>query len=183
MNTRLKEIKKAFKTNGIILKEELDDSKKYAMKESVTNQFMKVEDINGDQYLIRINGKLWPPFTREGEDYNLKQLKDSHINTTVIVNNTELGFQICRLNDDKNRFNEMPKDDKKENLLKKIAIGIKKFHRIINFKNNYPIASTINNSLKRLPETEQKKLYPYYVTILSMLSTLNSDEKKPGAIS
>ncbi|MBX3710140.1 MAG: hypothetical protein KF702_10415, partial [Gammaproteobacteria bacterium] len=166
MNTRLKGIKEAFKKNGIILKEELDDDKKYDMKNSVTNQFMKVEGINGDQYLIRINGKLWPPFTREGEDYNLKQLKNNHVNTTVIVNNIEIGFQICRLNDNKNRLDKMLKDNKKNTLLKKIALEIKRFHRIGNFKNNYPIANTINNSLKRLLEAEQKKLYPHYRIIL-----------------
>ena len=177
MNTRLKEIKKIFKKKGIILKEEFANFKKYDMKDSVTNQFMKVADINDNQYLIRINGKLWPPFTREGEDYNLHLLEDNHINTTVIVNNMVVGFQICRLNDDKNRFNEMQIENKKENILQKIARGIKKFHRIGNFKNNYPIATAINNSVKCLSETEQKKLYPYYGIILAILSMLNSDKK------
>ena len=176
MKSRLQEINDEFKRNGIILKEELDDSKKYVLQDSVTNQFMKVEDVNGNKYLVRINGKLWPPFTGEGENYNLNQLRENNIDTNVIVNNNKLGFQICHLSEENNKFSESTMSIKTDSL-NKIAREIKKFHRISDFKNHYPIAGTIDNSLKRVPTPEQNKLSTYHMLILSMLDTINSDQK------
>ncbi len=175
MQTRREEIQHAFKLNGIVLKDELDDAKKYPMQDSHTNQYFTVEDINGNQYLLRINGKLFPPFTREDEQFNLKQLKDNHIDTTVMVNNTQFGFQICRFNKEKNRFSNLKQNEDRDNLFKKIALGIKKFHRVGHFKNQYHIADTIDHSLKPVAETEKNKLHSYSELILSMLSTINSD--------
>jgi thiamine kinase-like enzyme len=174
---RLKEIADAFEENGIVLKGKLDDSKECVMQDSVTNKYMKVEDIDENKYLIRINGKLWPPFTREDENFNLKQLKENNIDTSVIVNKHKLGFQICRLSEENKKFSELTETSNKEKAINKIALGMKKFHKIGNFKNHYPVANTINSSLKRVPGTEQKKLTTYHELLLTMFSTLNSDQK------
>lgn len=175
MTTRLRKIEAAFKNYGIKLKDKIDDSIKYAMQDSVTNQFLKVEDINGNQYLIRINGKLWPPFTREAEDDNLRHLKESNITNNVIINDNTHGFQICHFYNEANRFSKLNKDGNFEEFLMNIALGIKKYHEIGHFNNKYPINSTVNSSFQRLEKTEQEQLKPHYEIVLSMLYALNSD--------
>jgi len=156
----LEELRKNFKKNGITLKDDADSIKQYTMQDSVTNQFMKVVDTREKPYLVRINGKLWPPFTREGEHHNLNKLEEKRIVSGVLVNNTLMGFQICNFYPEEQRFSKMPKESQ-EKYLKNIAVAIKQFHKIPYFKNEYSISSTIYNTLKRLNPTQQERFSPY----------------------
>lgn len=123
LETRLKKL-------NIQIKGNLEN---HSFEGGVTNRFLKFEDINGNKYLIRINGKLWPPFTREDEAYNLDRLKKHGIETKMIFNDKKKRYQICNLEDKKNRLSK----DNTENHLKRISLGIKKFHQIKDFKGSF----------------------------------------------
>src|SRR5688572_197640 len=71
MKSTLNQIKTIFKKHQIKLKSSLNEHK---APNSVTNTFFEVKDTQNNNYLIRINGNLWPPFSREDENFNLTQL-------------------------------------------------------------------------------------------------------------
>lgn len=176
----LKKISNTFVEQGISLAEDLNYSKQCHLQESKTNQFIKVTDNNKQEYLIRINGKLWAPFTRKGEDYNLSELKQNKLNTQVIVNAEE--FQICRLEPEKNQLAAI----KKQGLsllptLELVARKIRNYHDTAKFKNYYKTGEIIQNSFTRISEDQQKKLAAFYKLILSMLYTLHNDTEKQVA--
>jgi thiamine kinase-like enzyme len=145
------------------------------MEESVTNRFLKVECLAGRVYLVRVNGPLWHPFTRENEDYNLKQLRLNNIPSSVLYNGHEHGFQICHLQQETYRFSNLAADKKTPDLFRDIALTIKKVHHINNFKNNYCIGSTIHTTFSRMEEKNKTILMQFYSSIMSILATLFAD--------
>ncbi len=168
-----KKIEAAFKNLKIALKNSLMDLDCIFLPESVTNQFLKVEDITGNFYLIRLNGKLWSPFTRTDEENNLTQLVAHQINSNVIFNDLRNNFQICRFIGEDKKFNTIF-NSKKHNVLNDVGRAIRKVHQSLNFNNVYDISLTLKSSFKRIKINDQNKLYDYYMLILSMLISVNS---------
>ncbi len=176
MKTRLyAKIRSVFKSLGIFLKD--STLNKYELPESVTNSFFTLNDIQGQAYLVRINGKLWYPFTREHEAHNLVCLKTHGICTHVLHNDKEEGFQVCVLPDQRKRVSEMKDVSKIPHLLSEIGEGIKKFHQSRGFKNTYPVRCTISNTFKRLPKDTQEKFINHYQVIMQMATVLQADMK------
>lgn len=175
MKDKIESIERFFSKKEITLKENLENIKSTEMKESVTNKFFPVESKKNEKYLIRINGKLWPPFTRESEHHNLKELKKNKIETTVFTNSYKNGWQICKITEGKS-FSEIT-TEKRKKYLKKLSISIKKYQKIKNFQNNYSLPNTIENSMLSLKSKNTQKIRDYYEIILSMAIVLHLDEK------
>jgi len=171
----IKVIAKAFTQLGIILKDELTSLKLARLANGGTNKYMIVQDIHGIRYLIRVNGKLFPPFTRTHEHDNLQQLKQHKITNNVLLNDRLHGFQICVVDSAKN-FSEISIDRTHNSQLVAISQEIKKCHEKNNFQNRYPVANTAIHSLKKLPKIEQVKVESHLEIILRMLFTLALDE-------
>src|SRR3990167_2143388 len=96
-----KNIVSALNKLNIIPTEALSDQQAHLLEDGVTNRFLKIHDIWGKSYLIRINGALWPPFTRADELSNLIELRRRHIFTNVIYHDPNGAFQICKYWDKK----------------------------------------------------------------------------------
>lgn len=173
MKTIYSKIAAAFSKLGIHLNSPLTGSQALRFTESLTNQFLKVEDLRGNTYLVRINGQLWSPFNRKDEDLNLKQLKALKISSKVIFNDFENGFQICKFPDEQSKFTHAKN---KNALLYLIGIVIKNYHARANFNNEYRVASTLQSSFARLPVQDQIKLNGIYQLILRMLLSLTNDQ-------
>jgi thiamine kinase-like enzyme len=158
---------------GITLTAGEENFKKYEIKESITNTFMETADIHYRKYIVRINGKLWPPFTRENEEYNLIKLRDNNIFTSVLINNVQAGFQICHFVE--NRFSEAPPYGKTESFIKKIGTTLKKIHDVKDFKITYPISQTIHSSFQKYSGEITQKLNPYYTRIKPIIQIIEED--------
>lgn len=61
-------------------------------KLGVTNIYLSIK-FNSQDYIIRINGKLWPPYERIHETNTLASLKSIGIQTNVLLNDET--YQIC----------------------------------------------------------------------------------------
>jgi thiamine kinase-like enzyme len=171
------EIARIFHRLRIALKTPLDQAIPISFPEGSNNQFLKVEDIKGHFYLIRINGKLWPPFTRTDEDRNLRQYSSRKINSNVIYNDPTKGFQICELFDENTRLDIIFRKNQNLNLLNHVGRAIKKYHNSLNFSNEYPILLVTQNAFKNIMVATQNELKQYYQIILSMLITINADQQ------
>ena len=123
-------------------------------KLGVTNEFMELT-IENEDFLIRINGNLWPPYTRNSETEGLEILSKYGIEHNVLVNGE--GFQICK---------PFPKDMQLSQILKKndpkailnsltlAATEIANYHNILleQFSAIYPLEKMVNdvkNNLER----------------------------------
>lgn len=172
MKSKEQVIDDEFQKYGVFLKPDLEAQ---IMQESITNSFLKVKDIYENSYLVRINGKLWPPFTRENEDHNLKILASNKIDTSVLSNNIEQGFQICFYNNQQQNFTHILNDKNKHFILKKLSFLIGKYHRLKNFNHDLSLIDTLLHSFASLSEANKNIVRSYYPMILSILDTLNSD--------
>jgi len=115
------EIKSIFKRWGVIITDISDIS----FAESITNTFAQVKGINGVNYLIRFNGKLWTPFSREYENKNLLRLESSGMQSTVIYNDIKNQFQISVLLEENNRLDAILRK-KEDNVIDRVSREIKK---------------------------------------------------------
>lgn len=140
---------------------------------SVTNQFITIQDEENQYYLVRINGKLWPPFTRENENYHLKRLSAYNFTTHVLLNNHQKGFQLCEIPKAKT-FDSLPDEEK---LCSLVSLGktLKQVHSIGEFQDQYQLANTLLNSFSKLSADNQRLLEKPLSTLLSILKTLQSD--------
>ncbi len=151
--------------------------REFKMQGGMTNKFFVIEDSNKKKYLLRANGKLWPPFTREAEHFNLTSLKLKKIETNVLKNDVYRGFQICKLYPQSSSLNYL-----QENLDKFIPVLAKQIVRyqklIINYKNVYPLIKTIQSSFNRLNMEQRKSLQIYFEIILKMAEKIEQDKKE-----
>ncbi len=170
------QIEFAFERRNIPLKEMVAPFKRHYFDESQTNRFFQVEDILGNHYVVRINGELWPPFTRENEDHNLKCLSNHSLSTHVLENDVQNGFQICHLKDKNHRFTERKHHiANAQQLLQPIALAIKKYHQIGDFKNQYSVGTALLNAFNRVTHHQKNKLMAYCNLSLQIFLTLNND--------
>ncbi len=172
-----KRIEAAFAALSISLRRPLTDEDSQQLYHSITNQFLKVEDTFGNFYLIRINGKLWEPFTREDEAFNLLDLKRRGININVIYIDEQQLFQICTLYDTDSQFEVAHNKTNSRLLLQRIARGIKTFHRECEFKGHYPLPNSVANAFSRVSKVRQVETLGLYKNILSIIQVLRADTK------
>ena len=141
--------------------------------ESITNTFRQLTDINGNRYLLRFNGKQWPPFTRENEQRNLQQLQSNEVESNIIYNDPELQFQISKLSNESNQLNVIIHTSDYGDCLNQTAGKIKKMHSINYFENNFDLAQILHNAFHRLSAKHQHELQFYFQFTLNILVTLN----------
>jgi thiamine kinase-like enzyme len=140
---------------------------------SVTNQFITVQDVQNQSYLVRIDGKLWAPFTRENENYHLKRLAAHNITTHVLLNSYQHGFQLCEL--PKAKTFDSLQDAEKSHSLVSLGKKLKQLHSVGGFHDQYHLAKTLLHSFNKLPSDDQLLLEKPLSTLLSILKTLQSD--------
>lgn len=163
MNTRREEIFSAFKENKIDINKNSLEQVLSQFPGGVTNQFIKpIHGNSGCTYLVRINGRLWQPYTRENEHYNLEKLNQYGINTGVVANYPDKQFQICTLQDSKYCLSETSMRKWEPKVLKLIAKSVKAIHQVKYLKNTYSILQQLQFAYKKLSATDQKKLKLYY---------------------
>ncbi|WP_082657077.1 phosphotransferase [Legionella erythra] len=175
MQTKSDAIQRVFNKKGITLKEPVKQAKQHTFDGGMTNQFLTVDALNGQRYLIRINGKLWPPFTREGEHHNLLQLKKMGVKTTLLSNNPEEGFQICRLQDEANRFTAIDQQAYRSKALYSLAKTMQGYHQLTNFKNHYSFPQTLSSASRRLNYGGGKEIQALHALVLRIFSLITQD--------
>jgi thiamine kinase-like enzyme len=173
---QLEFIQRAFNELEIQPKTPLHLSSFAYMEESVTNKFIKVAALDGTVYLVRINGQLWPPFSRTSEESNLNNLQFNSIDTTVIYNNKNKGIQICKLRDKKSCFSELNTNYRVLFFIF-LAKQLRYIHNTCQFEGNYPVQKTIFSSFNRLPQKSQRFLNRYYGLVMLLIGALCRDTK------
>lgn len=118
----------------------------------VTNQFMTLH-IENENFLIRINGKLWPPYTRQSETEGLEILNKFGIEHNVLVNGD--GFQICMPLPENMQLSRIIQENNPkviQNALVLTAQEIAKYHNLAleQFSATYPLEKMINDVRKGL---------------------------------
>lgn len=172
-----KRIESAFKKLNISLSKPLNESDAHFMAESVTNQFFKVKDSLNRSYLVRMNGKLWPPFTRKGEDDNLSELKRHKIGTNVIYNDKAMAFQISRLHRSSRTFESAHNENNSKSLLNATALAIKTVHKVPGFKGSFSVPHTVNKAYRRLAQARQSQTEDIYQMIIMVLKVLYTEKE------
>lgn len=167
------DITDAFNHMGIKPKQSINSLDLINMAASVTNKFIIVTAHDEKKYLVRINGKLWPPFSRETEASNLSILSKNNISHNVIYNAPKHGFQICALPDKNTQTQRLGTD--KPTSLSKVGKALRQLHQIRGVQNEYYIDETLKQSFTRLDKTVQQSLKPYYDSTQQMLSVLGAD--------
>ena len=84
-------LKLGHNVDDAVILESLENCKKLG----VTNSFMSL-NVDGNEYLVRINGRLWAPYQRKHEQMSLDLLAQQKIATSVLVNDVIHGVQICQ---------------------------------------------------------------------------------------
>ena len=174
MKSKFEPIYKVFKENAIEINE--NGLKPYAAADAGnTNSYFKFQANSGVNYLLRLNGQLWSPFTRENESFNLTQLRESNISTNVLYNNPEQGFQISYLEEDVYRFTNLSNAVKNPTLFNNIGKAIRQFHDLKQFKNQFCLAAIITKSFSYIQDYDVQLLMRFLPVILSLIATLIDD--------
>lgn len=170
----LQKIHDQFKRLGVVLSENTNTLKWHAMPNSITNQFYTLQDVQGGMYLLRVNGKLWPPFTRGNEAYNLSQLQHHKIETNVLFNDSKSGFQICKYFKNPPTFSRLKKQN---HTMWLIAATLKRVHEQCEFENVYPVHQTLQASVEKSPLNKDTQVMQFFELIFRMMKTLYEDQQ------
>ncbi|MES2615347.1 MAG: hypothetical protein V4591_08030 [Bdellovibrionota bacterium] len=172
----------ALRTNvhHALLKKGIDIQKQtiqsISLPESVTNSYFQLENMQGEQYLIRKNGVLWPPFSRQDEAFHLNALAFQGIETNVVVNNPQSGFQISRLYHEDYSMSHW--GQKLEDAYTDVAKNIHHCHtQVRNYRGTYPLSLTIYSSFKKLLPEQRKALQNYYELMMKIANAIENDYK------
>ena len=157
----------------------IEPSAAIKLANSVTNSFILAktfmeQDKDQQQILVRINGQIWPPFTREGEDKNLSSLKKIGIETNVIYNDINYRFQVCKFPDESKRFDKFNADEQ-YTMIPAISSEIKKYHELKSFKGHYPITAIMNNAFSRLNDEEKQSVKQIHYVMMGLATILQED--------
>lgn len=128
-----------------------------AKKLGGTNTFIELSE--GDsEYLIRLNGQLWAPYTRSSETKALNHVGLFNIDSSVRLN--EPSFQICQ------NFQKSPHHDNLEDALGSIESDDKKI----------ALCEVVSKAIVRyqLASTLSDVVYPFQTMILQALSSKNA---------
>lgn len=132
--------------------DDIVDALTKSAKLGVTNAFTTFST-KTNHYLIRLNRKLWFPFTRENEQEALEILKRNGVETSVIFQGN--GFQICRQYDKNTTFESIRKRGNPQEIHKAIeliAVEIAKYQNISETSKIlfHPTSSALEDSIKKL---------------------------------
>ncbi|MEI8300371.1 MAG: phosphotransferase, partial [Chlamydiota bacterium] len=174
----LKEVDSALSELGIYTNP-IETSDAIKIANSVTNSYILAktlmeQDKDEQSILVRINGQIWPPFTREGEDKNLSSLKKIGIETNVIYNDINYRFQVCKFPDASKRFDQFNTDEQYK-MIPAISREIKKYHELESFKGHYPITATMNNAFSRLNDEEKEFVKKIHYVMMDLATILEND--------
>lgn len=175
MKTKFTAIQEAFTEKSIQLKDPIHSANNHVFSEGITNQYLTVDDISGQRYLIRINGKLWPPFTRDGENHNLALLGLNKFNTTLLINNPQQGFQICLLQDETKKFPQDSSSDRAP-LIGAIAKTIQCYQQLPDFKSQYSYNQTFVNACFNLKNKVGHEMLAIGGFVQNIFSLFERDE-------
>ncbi|MFC7781636.1 phosphotransferase [Legionella taurinensis] len=178
MQTKAEAIQREFNNRGIVLRESVTEAKSHAFQDGITNQFLILNDMSGKRYLIRINGKLWPPFTREGEHHNLEQLKKQGFDTALVANKPEEGFQICDLQDETKNFTRINVKGHRISAIQAVAKTIQKYHQLAHFESHYSFQQTLSSASRRLRASGNIEMTAIYRVVVSIFSLITRDDKE-----
>ena len=89
ISTGFKELQKDISEQEVIL------ALQSAERLGIINRFIHLK-IQDETFLVRINGRLWPPYERQGEERILQILKEHRLKSGVLLNRPDENFQICR---------------------------------------------------------------------------------------
>ncbi|CAM4843652.1 unnamed protein product [Rotaria magnacalcarata] len=142
------------------------------MPNSQTNEYQEITDRDGRSYLIRINGCLWAPFSRETESNNLALLRGQNIQTSVLYNGD--GFQICRLPEGQ-RFFSITDQAAIENCLERIAQSIRTYQQVTQFQNQLSARELVENAFRSLPKERQQQLATIHQIIMIFICHIETD--------
>lgn len=166
-----KRIEAAFAGLGVNLIAPIDLAAQRKMPKGVTNRFLKVKATDGRQFLVRLNGRLWSPFSRQSEAYNLKSLKQSSVESGVLFNSPATGIQICRLSTQPSLAEQVPSLA----MLFSLGYTLRWVHTRCQFKGRYPVCDTLNQSYQRLAAWQRDQLSPYFHVAIALLGILARD--------
>lgn len=117
-------------------------------KLGVTNQFIEDIEIHDKRYLIRINGALWPPYTRDTEASSLASLKQIGLDTNVLFNGVE--FQICKQPNKEHTLASLLSKGSESDIraaLTLIAKEIAKYQKVQGEMIKYPLSKMLNDAM------------------------------------
>lgn len=166
-------IRQAFLQCGIQLHDHENFSDFLSIPNSVTNRYIKVADISGNRYILRINGKLWQPFDRENESRYLRSLKQQGIQHNVLCEDVKHGFQICQFYPEESSFEKIP--CKRDVDLAKISRGIRQYHQLEATDSYVSVPHMMDNAIGRTSAHCQTKFDSFGLLIKKMLLTLCCD--------
>lgn len=146
-SVQIRAIKRALKALGICWDESSISVTKFTG--GVTNQFFILERAGEPQHLIRMNGVLWPPFTRHHEAENLESLHRAGLPTRVLINDVLGGIQICAAPNKKRSLDYLFAQDPSLDLMTPVAKAMRQYHGVSQFSGHYPLGLTLENSLRR----------------------------------
>lgn len=152
MRLLAQKIKEGFTKIDVEIKEdELETALEAREKKGVTNEFAPII-IEEKEYIIRLNGRLWPPYERKYEADALSVLKRHNIETGVLFNGDE--FQICRKPADEFKFSSLLKkgtEAEKRSALQLIGREVVKIHKILHKHGIiYPIHKMVNDAMTQV---------------------------------
>lgn len=116
-----KNIQDVFKKINIIIPlEYILSSFNSLQKLGVTNTYLTIhfQDV---EYIVRLNGKVWPPYERIYEQNVLSVLKLHNIETTVLFNNDH--YQICKKSNEKMALSSILKNENDEKIYKALELS------------------------------------------------------------
>ncbi|QRN04462.1 phosphotransferase [Legionella sp. MW5194] len=178
MKTKAEAIQREFNKRGIVLTESVTEAKSHAFEGGITNQFLIVSDRSNKRYLIRINGKLWPPFSRESEHHNLEQLQNQGFDTALVANKPEEGFQICDWQDETTNFTRINANGSRISTIQAVAKTIQQYHQRVHFKNHYSFQHTLSTASRRLRNSGNMEMTAIYRVVVSIFSLVTQEDKE-----
>lgn len=158
---------KAFARLGIKIQQPVSA---VVFKEGATNQYAEIRSESGKGYLVRESGRLWPPFKRDDEAFNLASLSAEGITTNVVYAAPDHSFQICELWVGQ-------QDIRLPNYLGEISGHIRRIHDSCRFKGEYPLSRTIRESYSRLQKDHRQRYQHHYFLILALVKIIDSDKQ------
>ncbi|MDF1758916.1 MAG: phosphotransferase [Coxiellaceae bacterium] len=169
-------IEQAFNSLGITLAQPIAEATDTAMAESVTNTFVTVSDTSDTEYLVRFNGKLWPPFTRTNEHDNLVELNRKGFFTNVLFNDPKHGFQLCQQVDSNACFASMLKSQLDSSAITAIGQQIRSLHAHAKLKGDFTLHKTVENSLwpyEQATTAKAQLIKEFYPSISALMLVLH----------
>lgn len=163
--THMKNIQDAFKKINIhIPLKIISKSFNSLQKMGATNIYLTIK-FKDNEYIVRINGQMWPPYQRNYEQSVLPVLKDHGVETGVLFNNDQ--YQICQKYDDKMRLSSILESKSYEKIYKALQLSGKEIAKYQQFKItdamiDSPLEKMFNNAITMLQKKFSQNYSDYF---------------------